>query len=330
MKCSRCDADAITDTRGENFCESCYYIFLSRKFRAAMGDFRVNGIFQRSHAPGKQKDSKELSLNKPPVIIVFTSFGSCSLALIDLLLDMQEAQKTKNNGMYGFEIHLAHIGTTPEQVRENWPWKNLEIHDYPLISIEDFVDASKLSRSSRQDMQSVLIRQTAIALAHNSNATAIFGYSITRLSELTLAETIKGRGAGIPELVSPDLHEDHCVYPLKEVTLPEIQELCRIRNIDQYALPEPVPPGITKLQSIDEIVHQYFASVQENFPSVVSTVAKVASRLSQPPEACALCNESVAEDSSHNHEVDLCYACSSALNTSRLRKPLDILKEYEL
>lgn len=295
-----------------------------------MGDFRVNGVFQRNNSSGVQKDKNEISINKPPVVVVFVSYGVCSLALIDLLLDMQEAQKAKNNGMYGFEIHVAHIGKTPEEVKHNWPWKHLEIHDYPLISIQELVDAPKLSRSSLQDMQSVLIRQTALALAHNSNATAIFGYSITRLSELTLAETIKGRGAGIPELVSPDLYEDHCVYPLKDVTLPEIKDFCRMRGIDKYAPKEPVPPGITKLQSIDEIVHQYFASVQENFPSVVSTVAKVASRLSQPPEACALCNKSITEDSNHSHSVDLCYACSSALSTPRLNKPLDILKEYEL
>jgi len=255
-----------------------------------MSIFRVNGGL-----PG----------TKRPHLLVFVSYGASSLALVDLLLDMQAAQRQKNNGMTGFTFSCVHIA---DGRHIDWPWPDVELREVPAPKL----DVKLTSRSSQHDISAVLNRDLARQLAKDENSVAIMGYSMTKLSELTLAETVKGRGAAIPRLVAPDVVEDRMVYPLRDATLPELVEFVRLQQLLPHVVPDPPVPGITKLQSIDEITRHYFAAVQQDFPSVVSTVSKVASRLSQPAEPCGLCQQ--------DDTPVLCYACRSSVGRESLDK----------
>lgn len=294
MICARCSEPAVTKTRGEHFCVQCYTNFISRKFRAEMGVFRVGARRERPH------------------LLVFVSFGTSSLAMVDLLISTHAHQREKHNGMQGFDYTCVHIGDNSEFA---WPFDvELKRLHAPHLRIQ------LPSRSSQHDIDSVLIRNLATSLARQQNSVAVLGYSMTKLSELTLAETVKGRGAAVPRLVSPDVVEDRTLYPLRDITVAELQEYARIRQLKP--LPEPPIPGITQRQSIDEITRLYFEQMQKDFPSVVSTVAKVAARLSQPAEPCGLCQQ--------DGTLQLCYACQSSLAQHELDKKIDILSEYEL
>lgn len=312
--CSRCDEPSTTRTRGENFCEACYIEFLRKKVRAVMSSFRIV----------KSDDSK------PPKIHIYLSFGLSSLALLSLLDDMQEIRKKKYNGMIGFDLECIHFSSEPPPRPLEWPWKNIKLTILKEPPMVDDINDTKLSRSSIHDLREIMIRRAAIGNSISSGAIAAFGYTMTKLSELTIAQTVKGRGSSIPTLVSPDISRDHLVYPLKEITVREVREYCRIRGLEKYTKEEAAVPGITKLQSVDEIVTQYFAEVQENFPSVVSTVSKVASRLSQNPEPCSLCHPQQGQKTSPSEF--LCYACHSSLGKAKLSQSLTlkVIQEYEL
>lgn len=312
-QCSRCDAPSITRTRGENFCEECYIGFLRKKVRAIMSSFRIVG----------SDDSR------PPKIHIYLSFGLSSLALLSLLDDMQEIRKKKYNGMIGFDLECIHFTSGRPQSVE-WPWENIKLRVIQEPSILDDEQNDRLSRSSKHDLREIAIRRAAIDESIKSGAIAAFGYTMTKLSELTVAQTIKGRGPIIPSLVSPDISRDHAVYPLREMTVREVREYCRIRGLEKYKLEKAPIPGITKLQSVDEIVRQYFAEVQENFPSVVSTVSKVASRLSQKAEPCFLCRPPHHQEMTST--VPLCYACQSSVGNAKLSMSFTsrVLQEYEL
>lgn len=296
MKCSRCESGAITKSRGEFFCADCYTDFINRKIRAHLSFFRVNN-----------DDPESI-----PIIVIPVNFHASSLALVDLLHKMRQGQIEKHHGMYGFNIKCVYIGE-----KRAWPWPSIPLEIIPLETFSEPLP----NRSAEHDINNILIRKQILKYAKDTKGYTAFGYSMTRISELTLSETVKGRGAAIPSLVSPNLHSDKIVYPLRDIMANELVKYCEMHGLAEHIIPAEELPKVTKFQSIDEIVSCYFKDVQKNFPSVVSTVSKIASRLSQPPEPCGLCQGS--------DQDELCYACSSALEKSKLDEK-NIINKYRL
>lgn len=313
MECTRCGKDSTISTRGEKFCEDCFVDFLNRKIRPQLTHFRVNG----------SPDSKTVS----PLIVVPINFRAASLALVDMLVNMRKLQMQKHKQMDGFRILCLYIGDLSDDV--SWPWPEVDFEQIELnvSSIEQpiGIDSDTLTRSSKQDLEKIMTRQMILAYAKKHEAFTAFAYSMTKLSEITLAETVKGRGANLPALVTPDLMLDKVVYPLRDITSSELEKYCKITGLNKYIIPDAPVPSVTKRQSIDEIVHLYFTKVQEEFPSVVSTVSKISSRLSQTGEECGLCQPRYIGKS-----VKLCYACASIAKETEMKRKLDILDMYEL
>lgn len=266
-----------------------------------------------------------------PKLLVPVSFGLGSLVLVDMLGELLARQRSNHGGRIGFTVQCVYIG---DDLKE-WPFGD----DLPLTHIPKekiFSDTFKingqpltnsqlqgLSRSSIQDLESQLIGRLISDMAKNY-AAVIMGYSMTRLSELVISETVKGRGAGIPGLVAPGKGDR--IYPLREILDDELQKYAQLRNLSKYVRPEAPVPMVTKLQSIDELVHRYFVDVQKEFPAVVSTVAKTASKLSQDAEDCSICGNGQG----------VCYACHVMLKSRDGEKSIErmpteeVLSEYLL
>ena len=300
--CSRCGEPSQLKTRGELFCNDCFVSFLNIKFRKHLDIFRVNFMAE--------------SL---PKLLVPVSCGQASIALADMVRQLLEYQRTKHGNRVGFTAQCVYIGDDEPK----WPFDDMELIRLPkttalahLVKIngESFApDAMRgLSRSSQQDLDNQLRGRILNALGSQFAAT-LMGYSMTRLSELVISETVKGRGAGIPDLVNPDHGR---IYPLREITNTELAKYLDIRGLTDYVVPDTPPPAVTKLQSIDELVHSYFEGVQRDFPAVVSTVAKTASKLAQLPESCSLSGDA--------NGTELCYACAVMLKTPQGRKQISV------
>lgn len=279
--CSRCRQQRSSlRTRGENFCETCFIDFLGQKFYRAMEPLRGH---------------------PSPLVVIPVSFGIASTSLVDLTERLLQFQREKLNSHRSIRVVCVHIGE-----RRHWPF-NLEVEFIPEAEAFEGLDEwsqsdSHLTRSSRQDLRSQVLRQALVKFASSRNASAVlYSFSTTTMSQFVLTETIKGRGQQIPAIISS---ENTVKYPLREITQPELEKYVQVRRLrpaeDTVKIPQ-----VTKLQSIDEIVGAYFTKTQQEFPAVVSTVSKVADKLSQDPEPCSLCRQ----DPGNTY----CYACRITL-----------------
>lgn len=231
-------------------------------------------------------------------------------------------------------------------------WGILDIRP-DVTSMESMSDSDKLqyllgilkSATSRTDLISTLMTRLLVAVAQRMHCEAIlFGDTTTRLAERTLTETAKGRGFSLPWKVSDGMSPFGIpfYYPLRNVLKKEITAF-----VSKGATPllhELVICGSTqdvlsvsaKTTTIDNLLTQYFESVETNYPSVVANVVKTTSKLQSAPVGdaahCVLCGLLVAPGTNGLHgwagdqtsvqvvatlagrtDAILCYGCSRSI-----------------
>ncbi|KAI5926353.1 hypothetical protein F4810DRAFT_532063 [Camillea tinctor] len=166
------------------------------------------------------------------------------------------------------------------------------------------------SPSARADVRRLLVRRALLAAAAERAATALLlGYSTTALAELTLAETAKGRGFGVPGAVNdgavavPTLNPPpeqgerivHVYSPLRELFRKELCAYLRTSSPapllallgPSFASPSAAPPASVVSHrdlSIDDVMARYFGEVEAAYPSVVANVVRTTGKLVLPEE----------------------------------------------
>jgi len=200
------------------------------------------------------------------------------------------------------------------------------------------------SATSRTDVITTLLTRLLVDVAtRNGCESILFADSTTRLAEKTLTETAKGRGFSLPWQVSDGLtpYGIGFNYPLRDLLKKEVVTFSSLTippltNLVILQGPSSHISASSKLTTIDDLMTQYFESVEENYPSIVANVVRTSSKL-QPltgdeATACGLCGLPVAEGTDGiygwggdqnsasrvgeivgNHKV-LCYGCSRSIN----------------
>ncbi len=202
------------------------------------------------------------------------------------------------------------------------------------------VIGSMPSTTSRADIVNTLLTRLLVDVAKKNGCESIlFGDSTTRLAEKTLTETAKGRGFSLPWQVSDGMspYGIEFNYPCRDLlrkelvtfsslTPPLTDLIIFLASISQIS-------ASAKSTTIDDLMVQYFESVEENYPSIVANVVRTSSKL-QPisgdaTTACNLCGLPVAEgtdgifgwggDQNSHSRLDsykglLCYGCSRSIN----------------
>lgn len=202
---------------------------------------------------------------------------------------------------------------------------------------------SLTSATARADVLATL--QTRLIVEH-ANAlgcqSILWGDSTTTLAEKTLAETCKGRGFSLPWQVADGKSpfNVHFHYPLRDVLKKELVSYVRLSQQGLAALVHEHSPGTTqastssKNTTIDDLMKQYFESVEENFPSIVSNVVRTSGKLQVPATGasdprCDLCDMPVPDgrfgihgwggyqqgglESSSKTSNNVCYGCTRSL-----------------
>jgi len=236
---------------------------------------------------------------------------------------------------------------------------NLDSIDWKVLSMErpSMIDSQKPgterlqeliwslpSATSRADIISTLLTRLLVDVARKSDCESIlFGDSTTRLAEKTLTETAKGRGFSLPWQVSDGIspYGIGFNYPLRDLLKKEIVTFSslitpQLTDLIVYHEPSSHISASSKLTTIDDLMTQYFESVEENYPSIVANVVRTSSKL-KPLAAdettfCGLCGLPVAKgtggifgwggdqnsdssmDIKSNHNGILCYGCSRSIN----------------
>ena len=204
------------------------------------------------------------------------------------------------------------------------------------------------SATSRLDIVNILRGRliTVFAELHGCSVIA-FGDSTTRLAERTLAETAKGRGGSLPWLTSDSMTLEGLKtnYPMRDllkrelllyvtVTEPSLEPLL----VDGDFI-DPVPVS-SKHSTIDGLMSQYFASVEQNYPSIVANVVRTSGKLVAPTLQsdsipCGICGlpvepaskawagdqgslpaSSTEQSRSASDNGPLCYGCTRSVATA--------------
>ncbi|KAL8829523.1 MAG: hypothetical protein Q9170_006125 [Blastenia crenularia] len=167
------------------------------------------------------------------------------------------------------------------------------------------------SATSRADIIGILRSRLVDALAKKkSSDSIIYGDSTTRLAERTLSETAKGRGGALPWLTmdgqSPDSAKT--VYPMRDLLRKEITAYTTmttppLSNLLMELDRATTASASSKDTTIEKLMSQYFASVEQNYPSIVANVVRTSSRLVAPcieageGRLCRMCSLPLAEGS---------------------------------
>ena len=221
-------------------------------------------------------------------------------------------------------------------------------------NLEDYVEShsSKLesflhvlpSATSRIDVLSILRTRAAAQFAKDHNCEGIiWGDNTTKLAEKVLSETAKGRGFALSWHVA-DGESPYGMafyYPMQDVLRKEllahvdlVQPPLRPLITEEAFLPTKAPPS-AKNTTIDVLMQQYFESVEEKYPNIVSNVVRTTGKLQLPTvdgqKLCRLCKLPVTDDvlgmngwggyqtdvttleHTGNLQHELCYGCARSV-----------------
>jgi cytoplasmic tRNA 2-thiolation protein 2 len=197
------------------------------------------------------------------------------------------------------------------------------------------------SATSRADVVATLKTRLLVDVAKINGCEGIlFGDSTTRLAEKTLTETAKGRGFSLPWQISDGMSPYGITfnYPLRDLLKKELMKFSKITPLlnDLIIYREPsIFSASSKQTTIDDLMIQYFESVEENYPSIVANVVRTSSKLKpltgDETEDCGMCGLPVAEGTDgifggggdqnsdsrparDNRLKILCYGCSRSIN----------------
>lgn len=214
--------------------------------------------------------------------------------------------------------------------------------------LESFL-AGLPSATSRADMTAILRSRLINAFARaNECECIIYGDSTTSLAQRTLSETAKGRGGAIPWLTADGEapHGVKIVYPMRDLLRKEVEAYTRMTTPPLTPLTiDDRPQGLaltsSKKSTIEELMGQYFESVEQNYPSIVANVVRTSSRLIAPssgaenPPLCQVCRLPLLGESNGLHwsgeqtgsaklessintdgKVMMCYGCARSTLSS--------------
>jgi cytoplasmic tRNA 2-thiolation protein 2 len=209
--------------------------------------------------------------------------------------------------------------------------------------LQSFI-CSMPSATSRADIVTTLLTRLLVDVGKKYECDGIlFGDSTTRLAEKTLTETAKGRGFSLPWQVSDGMTPYGIVfnYPLRDLLKKELVAFSslattRLTDLVIFQASSSSVSASSKSTTIDDLMAQYFESVEENYPSIVANVVRTSSKLKplvgNDNKDCSLCGLTVAEGTDgifgwggneksvsrptqdDAHYSVLCYGCSRSMN----------------
>ncbi|RMY46062.1 hypothetical protein D0865_09523 [Hortaea werneckii] len=311
--CKRCQAETPSiNVRTEPLCTGCFSKYVSTKVVKRMESFRhLQGQTEKTGRTGfklhvlhikntEEEDNDDSLLNK--VRQRYPTHAFTAIPLADVL------------SCEGLPELLQH-----DTLSRN---ENGDEASNGKTQLEK-IFTSLTSPTSKDDIQNILTRKLVVTFAlQNSCEAILWGDSTTHLAERTLSETAKGRGASLPWIVADGdaLHGIPFYFPLRDLLSKEIASFATLTHpsLDDLIHTEPSkPPVSTKNTTIDDLMRQYFESVEQEYPSIVANVVKTTSKLQRVPvdeiEAqCELCDVPLDGEVAPARSR-LCYGCIRTL-----------------
>jgi len=272
---------------------------------------------------------------------------------IDLFLEAKDREKSaalleQYKQRFPRHTYLS-LGLEEALSLEDIDWKALDLATPAIESqvsnsqrLQDIL-ASVGSATSRADIAATLLTRLLVDVGKKHDCESIlFGDSTTRIAERTLAETAKGRGFSLPWQVSEGKspYGIGFNFPLRDLLKKELVAFTYLtcpplNDLVIYQASQSTLSASAKTTTIDDLMAQYFETVEENYPSIVANVVRTTSKLKPSNSAatsCTFCGLPVAEgtdgisswggDQSLSTRVGtrsdsdsiLCYGCARSIN----------------
>lgn len=291
---------------------------------------------------------------QPRKVLLPMSLGVSSVSLLHILHDHIEGQIRKT-GRAGYSLHVVHVALDEGEGPDLQPFEaRYPRHMFSTILLDGndtVVQNSRLADSdlsglissistpsSRKDIQVVALRKRLVDEAHRLECDAIlWGDTTTSLAEKILAETAKGRGFTLPWLTNDGESPLGLpfYFPMRDVLRKELLPFADFVGLGgEYVQGngslETTAPVSMKNATIDDLMKDYFQSVEENYPSVVANVVRTSGKLhagagSEGLTSCSLCGMpfdasledgtagQAAQAEGTSNTLDLCYGCNQTL-----------------
>ncbi|KAL9059981.1 MAG: hypothetical protein Q9162_000831 [Coniocarpon cinnabarinum] len=222
-------------------------------------------------------------------------------------------------GRPGFDLHVLHfqipdVESTAEQfssLQTRYPGHEYSVADLANVGEQNSFENKNISlhkqieslpsATARVDLLMIHLCKCAAAEAHRLGCESVlWGHSTTRLAEKILSETSKGRGGTLPFATQdgPTPYGMNFMYPMRDLMRKEIETFAAHTYPSLVSLYQQPPEKRTHITSkgttIDGLVKDYFASVEQSYPSIVANVVRTSGKLSQPEleddtECCGIC-----------------------------------------
>ncbi|OJD31177.1 thiouridylase cytoplasmic subunit 2 [Diplodia corticola] len=160
------------------------------------------------------------------------------------------------------------------------------------------------SATSRSDVITILKNRLVVSFAQKHGCKGIlWGDSTTKIAGKTLAETAKGRGFSLPWQVSDGMSPFGIAfnYPLRDLLKKELVAHAQVTVPPLTGLIHADKPtqasASAKNTTIDDLMKQYFESVEQEYPSIVANVVRTSSKLepgATEDDRCQSCHMPVA------------------------------------
>ncbi|KAK1057770.1 Cytoplasmic tRNA 2-thiolation protein 2 [Friedmanniomyces endolithicus] len=308
--CRRCQTNAPTVTvRTEPLCSPCFNKYVSTKIIKRMESFRVR------HAEAGHERLLLLPLSLRACSVVLLHILSQHLRVqgeksgrTGYRLHVLYVQDGKGDASVASDLFEMVQHRYPEHIYSTCPlsdalalpgMQELLAPNQPApqdtTATPSPPDLSTIltnltSATSRTDLHHLLLRKLLVHSAQHHTCSAIlWASSTTRLAERTLAETAKGRAFALPAQtrdgetpLGTGTPGTPFYYPMRDLLRKEILSYTSLvsPDLEELILEErPRPAVSTRDTSIDELMKQYFLSVEREYPSIVANVVRTTGKL---------------------------------------------------
>ena len=362
--CRRCGNPAVSVVRTEPLCKDCFLKYVKTKAVKRMESFKPRNLPRDQHRRLLLPISYGLSSISLLHILdqhlqtqkQRTGRTGFSLHILHINCDQEpksDAQEKLKALVERYPDHqysstqLATVFALKRRPAETQNDASCDLSDDSsyTLKLQDVL-AKVTEPTSKADIVTILRTRVAVDFARKSGCKGIlWGHTTTRLAEKVLAETAKGRGASVPWQTA-DGQSPYGVamyYPLRDVLKKELRPYADLTEpsliplmLESELQPIRMPPNMRN-STVDNLMIQYFESIEDSYPSIVSNVVRTTEKL-QPRTvadsgpACMLCGLPLSardlkeQESEHGakaengdrHSHDLCYGCARSVPTEAI------------
>lgn len=185
-------------------------------------------------------------------------------------------------------------------------------HDMEKNQIKTYSDllSQIVDISTKEDIAEIVHENMVLSAAQQHMCSVVVkSHSMTKMAVDILSDTIRGRGSEIP-LKFQDKYSSgdfEVIFPLRDVLNSEIRLYSKIKSLDDLSpilkVKFSVSDRSTKNKTVNNMVTEYFQTLELEYPEVVSTVVKIGAKLtnieqhsSAPLKHCEICKVAIYHD----------------------------------